>query len=293
MKYHTVDSIGINAFKVWQLPGDYSVVGKTSKGCFLKHPGNQIVFLSREAYRGPYTITLDDPSILEDMQETMVYRTERGLRINWSSEITFGDIQPWVAPDLDRLLYANPHRNIASEVGRLASTSQPSELPVACLENLGNWVILSQYKDERWSGLFQNEININDPNLASKLTQIQGYGRGLTPSGDDFLLGISLGYARYNKLFFFSKEFLEILRSLSKSSDGKTTLVSINLLHAALDGQADERLILAFDGFISNSMNAAQIYSMLKTWGNSSGLDAFSGLCWLLEITGSYSREGG
>ncbi len=56
------DWIGVGVEELRQTPGELQIAGDTSKGIFFRHPSKRVVFLSREKYCGPLTITLSNSS---------------------------------------------------------------------------------------------------------------------------------------------------------------------------------------------------------------------------------------
>jgi hypothetical protein len=108
---------------------------------------------------------------------------------------------------------------------------------------------------------------------------IVGYGRGLTPSGDDFLIGVFLSMARWGLPPGWSPtEWKMCIERILTSARQKTTLISINLLQCAADGEADERLIHAADLIFCGKTDRPETINGLLRWGNSSGVDSAAGM---------------
>jgi hypothetical protein len=105
-----------------------------------------------------------------------------------------------------------------------------------------------------------------------------GAGPGLTPLGDDLILGILLAMNR-GKLSFYPEGFLDQLnQSTIDLALDKTTRLSFSLLVCASDGSADERLIKVLDGLLAGAMIKDQDLTQLLEWGSTSGFAVLAGM---------------
>ncbi len=114
--------------------------------------------------------------------------------------------------------------------------------------------------------------------IFSALTPFLGLGAGLTPSGDDMILGLLLAYRRWGTVLKTAFDLAKLNDRLNQAASQKTTLLSANLITCASQGQADERLIHALDGIMVGSPAPDQCAQDLANWGNSSGCDALVGM---------------
>lgn len=283
------ESVGQSAFSLLRGANDLDILGQTSKGIFLRPPAARILFLSREGFRGPFTITLPWEAVLPEgpfstcRSEARCIVLDEEILINTSRAVLFAP-SPFFCTGEFQADLETAHR-----VGRLALSGQGQvDYPIRWLMKIKlDDPLNTEIQDERW-GRVLRQGTPGSTILEDALHGILGYGRGLTPSGDDFILGMALGMARYPLLVEQRAGIQEIVHRVIESAAGRTTLISANLLEAASRNQADERLLQAFDGFINGQFSARQIYSVLKTWGNSSGLDAFCGLVFLLVSSPGY-----
>ncbi len=117
----------------------------------------------------------------------------------------------------------------------------------------------------------------NKPQFIKSASKVVGLGSGLTPSGDDFLTGMSLTVARYSHIINKLKEYSTWFEPLSPLINAKTTILSSALFSASLQGSADERLIQAFDAIVRGNMVEEEIIPSISSWGSSSGFDALAG----------------
>jgi hypothetical protein len=107
---------------------------------------------------------------------------------------------------------------------------------------------------------------------------VLGYGRGLTPSGDDLLLGLLLALARWGDILAPALDIETINRLATSQACQRTTRLSASLIACAAQGQADERLVAALDGLMCGGTPAETLISAIAKWGSYSGLDALAGM---------------
>lgn len=105
-----------------------------------------------------------------------------------------------------------------------------------------------------------------------------GLGRGLTPTGDDILLGLLLALNRWRPLLAHGLDIGWLNRSILAQAYQRTTTISANLIECAARGQADERLVAALDGIMTGSPGPDETARLLSTWGSASGFDALCGM---------------
>lgn len=115
-----------------------------------------------------------------------------------------------------------------------------------------------------------NEDFGNDTELY--LEYLIGRGRGLTPSGDDFLIGM----LAYNNIRpFLSEEFFVKIKEKIRAE--VTTDVSLNFLNDAVQGYFVQEIIELFDAIHNGRNFIAHIYN-IANFGHTSGVDMLSGI---------------
>ena len=138
---------------------------------------------------------------------------------------------------------------------------------------------------------------------AEESIKLLGLGPGLTPLGDDFLLGVLLTLNRWGHLLPLPKSNLQKTNSESHPNDLvsylnqiiqektrlKTTRISASLLFCAMEGAADERLLKVLDGLISGSAISQNELRNLLRWGNSSGITVLAGMISVLKTKDTVS----
>ncbi|WP_144150428.1 DUF2877 domain-containing protein [Paraburkholderia sp. BCC1885] len=122
-------------------------------------------------------------------------------------------------------------------------------------------------------------VDDEPPRLQAQVERLIGYGTGLTPDGDDFLLGYLAVLRPWSHLDAIAGHF-ELLKQSITGQLKATTDISRHYLNMALQGHLSEplsRLIAA----ISSSANDVEIHhaalSVMRT-GSASGVDSLSGV---------------
>jgi hypothetical protein len=211
-------------------------VGVTSRGIFLRTPSKQILFISFEPYRGPLTIN------------TARKITHVGLSVQiMDSHLFIGDAA--LCLDTANLWQPDP----------LPSTIAPLPTRIATLQHFLNRAMT-----------LRPTSNLQPPtsNLQSLISNL-GLGPGLTPSGDDVVIGFLLTLNRYGRCPHNDL--------IIKEARAHTTTLSANLIECAAHGLADERLIRVVDCIFTGNKDDRALDKMLG-WGESSGLHALLGM---------------
>jgi hypothetical protein len=122
----------------------------------------------------------------------------------------------------------------------------------------------------------QQSLYVSDIDLAAEQAcSLLGYGRGLTPSGDDLIAGLLLAINRWPHLLPDDRRRSTLNDRLVKHAYTHTTALSANIIAAAGRAEADERLIGALDALFTSRLQPAEAARLLLSYGSSSGIDAF------------------
>jgi hypothetical protein len=124
--------------------------------------------------------------------------------------------------------------------------------------------------------------------IIATLETYLGLGEGLTPAGDDLVLGYLLAINRWGDLLYLDLDISRINQAIRQAAYQKTNTLSANLIECASLGQADERLVLALDGILSGEPDPDTCIAHLLSWGHSSGANALTGMS--AAITGQLPR---
>ena len=290
-------NIGLAA---WQTCGTETVarvLGVTARGIFLLTPAHRILFVSAEPWRSPLTINLNrlcDYWRAAEIGSTAQLSTARLFFPAIEFAISLSADGVWQAPSpVLRMLSQTEQRtrlqSIVREVvsrrghaGLVGLLPYLTELPDALALSVEQAALL-----ERLLGI-RRGVQYNDAaRVLDGLTGLLGQGRGLTPSGDDVVMGWLLMAARpmgvpSSRRFQSSAGNENMLKHVATSivtaAYQGTTAISANLIECAADGQGDERLIAVVDGIATGSTSIDECTECVLGWGSSSGIDALVGM---------------
>jgi hypothetical protein len=270
--------------------GRASVLGRTSRGLFLHLQSNRVVFLSQEAFCGPLTINISaDLSQIQDASRADgarlipegIFFPDPGVLIDTRQA------SPWsAAPRPARPLRSELRRAMLDAVIRLGVSWQNPAGTDSLLQSLVQWEstpktpVDSQAISLRTLG---DALAGGRPSsIVNALDHFLGRGTGLTPSGDDLVLGLLLALNRWAGVLAPEIDRPSINQAILPRLAQKTTALSANLIECAILGQADQRLIAALDGLVTGGPDAEACAASLGSWGSSSGFDALVGMALVL-----------
>lgn len=281
-------SIGSIAFDSQSIPQQGSVIGKTSRGVFIKSPSKWLVFISSESYRSPLTINLHekDGSLQKVSNEMPVHISPRGYTFpDADLEIATQNASVWRPqnPDVPPLQAAERQKQLEDASKRIMHRMSGNGL-FSLLPNLIESPSKYPLSTQKLARLevkileIQKEMNASNrlPNPET-VSEFLGYGSGLTPSGDDFVIGLLLALNRWKDILTPSNNLNTLNQQLAAKAYKKTTTLSANLIECATLGLADERLINALDYLMAGNARDSHSIDELLSWGNSSGADAYIG----------------
>jgi len=265
------------------------IMGISSYGIYIKTSVPWVVFLSFERFRGPLTINLQEiPKSLRLIGGDEPLHIDQGLlkfpRINLTISAT--DAKIWRAPPTPiHCLSSSERRNhvidialdVLKQVDNLGYSAQLASL----VKPLETETPFSETRQRGQVDLFQIQkyyLDRDFHNLVGSLDNLIGSGEGLTPGGDDVLIGLLLSLNRWKDVLWRNNSLTELNQFLIRSAYKSTTTISGNLIECAAAGQADERLIHALDWMMTGIAGYDEIVSQLLSWGNTSGLNAFIGM---------------
>ncbi len=141
--------------------------------------------------------------------------------------------------------------------------------------------VLAARQDSISSDLISNStiaLSLAIPVTRAALEKCLGLGEGLTPAGDDLVLGFLLAINRWGDLLCPDQDGREINQTIRQAAHRKTNTLSANLIECASLGQADERLILALDGIMTGEPDPDTCVAHLLSWGHTSGAYVLAGM---------------
>lgn len=132
-------------------------------------------------------------------------------------------------------------------------------------------------KDKHISSIKQIVRSNNNAIIEDVLKNILGKGKGLTPSGDDFLIGLLWANEDFT---FLSDTFKETLLKLLYTDI--TTDISKNYLKMSLIGEYSSSLIKLYES-LSLNFDFRNIIKEILDYGHTSGIDTLSGIYYGIE----------
>jgi len=285
----SIHSIGNRAMDLLSVEKIAEILGITSKGIFIKFENNKMVFLSFEDYRGPLTANLSGGF-------RHFTRLSRGGKVTLSREA---------------LLFPDSKISISRSNPKIWKPSKIAEPPDNSLDRISliRSLALDVYRFKKGEGLSEMLPALGDfsPGYANGNTQFQGVeaiieeirgqiaegdllsfsqtiqsflglGGGLTPSGDDFIIGLLLSFNRWETIFQPDNNLSRLNEIIVEAAYKRTTTLSANLIESAALGSADERLIQVVDHLATGKYHRDEVIPGLLSWGNSSGVDALVGM---------------
>jgi len=249
--------------------------GNTSKGIFALTDNKRILFITHLPYNGPLTINTE--------------RKIRGIdHIAQNTRLIFSD---------KTILFAQSALEIT--VTRNTSVWKPTPLTTSDF-NRDEFSERVKEMDQRLSNFLANRestdlniirnrlLNITPYSLVSALEifpEILGYGKGLTPSGDDFICGFTLALHAWKDILFPGEDVQPLVDRIVQQAFGKTTSISANLISFAAEGSADERILNSIQWLHIGSGACENIMKELLTYGSSSGIDTLAGILACIQVS--------
>lgn len=278
-------------------------MGNSSRGIFIKTSSKWMSFISSEPYRGPLTINLPGvEKALQNLTRGMSLRIasgklvfpDAGIEISIQNSLVWHPQSPTALPHpeterSERLVYLAKrimdNKNKAGLAPLLPSLLKFSSPDQSAAQTLSPF-------QEKILHLQRELISTSQPPSAITVISLLGYGTGLTPSGDDFVIGLLLALNRWHDLLFPTYDFQKLNRQVIDNAYQKTTTLSANLIECATLGLADERLIDALDWLMGENSPESHPVEGILGWGESSGIDVFTGFVASLSIPGDVTQSG-
>ena len=265
----SITSLGAIARRALAQAQQAAVWGVTSHGIFLHLSSDWVIFLSFDQYRGPLTLNSNlSPLWFQKLKPGSTVITSSNT-LNFDSlgiEVNTDSAQVWSASARETPSPAN----LAGRFDRLEYICQK---------------VLAARKDSISNDLIADSIVALSPvvlGARAALEKCLGLGEGLTPAGDDLVLGYLLAINRWGDLLCPEQDGREINQTIRQAAHRKTNTLSANLIECASLGQADERLIQALDGIMTGEPDPDTCVTLLLSWGHTSGMYVLAGMAWAI-----------
>lgn len=136
------------------------------------------------------------------------------------------------------------------------------------------------------------EIEEDTKKASKTILKLLGLGEGLTPAGDDFIMGLMSVFTVFkNDISFIDKLLKEIKKELKHYRD-KTTFLSSELFYYVLKDNYSSIFLDIYKSIKNKNLkNLCQNLIKLTEMGNSSGDDTLSGIVFGLDIIKSIETK--
>jgi hypothetical protein len=256
-------SLGSIARQLISQSREGALLGTTSQGVFLRVTGDRVLFLTANAERGPLTLNLDGMlrGLREGPGDPVRIAADRLWFAKTGLSISLQDASEWSPPPCARVLLSPAERVLRIEtVARLVGV--PLDPDTAALLSAVSYALQTSQQEQ----------------AAARVGRLLGCGSGLTPDGDDIVLGLLLALNRWRHRFAAELAVEAINTRLVHAARNKTTALSASLIACAAQGQADERLVTGLDGLMTGVPGAQNCADVFNRWGSSSGGNVFFGI---------------
>jgi len=265
--------------------GNAVPAGISRRGVYLRSPDDTILFLSLEKYRGPLTVNIDFkhatmPEIKSSssifLSPTKITFPGEGIQINLENAKVWNPSLP-----SGRLPVEISHSRLKSAIEGTQQSKERNKYQYLLDSVLpGNTIHIPDLLGfNHHLTEFLASLERSKPTLEGKeLSRLLGLGPGLSPLGDDFILGVILTLNRWKQVLIPVQGLKQFNRDLLKDAGNKTTALSASLLSCAIEGAADERLLAVLDSFFSGDESSSRDLNDLLKWGSSSGIGVLAGM---------------
>jgi hypothetical protein len=259
-----VDVLGTRARQVISQDRLAAISGITSRGLFVSVREEGVLFLSGERYRGPLTLNLKSKNgVFEGIKPGDVVQILDGT-------LFFPTTGLWIlARQANEWKPDKPSPTILSPSERRCRLNEAFRLVSSSVEAFSETTV-----DD-----LKQSMNMNyEMSIISSLEPLLGRGIGLTPGGDDLIIGFLLSLNRWGNLLYPNLRRNIINQSIMETARQRTTALSVSLIECAAQAQAEERLIMALDSLVTGTTELPMCIYYLRSYGNSSGIESFIGM---------------
>jgi hypothetical protein len=264
--------------------------GITSNGIFINLQGS-IIFLTNTRHFGPVNIIANLPlpvqwKIEDELEIDISDQTINFDHPNYPVSLKIKEIWKTPPKPVSNRSDDEPQKRILAAARQLSLLKNEQGYAPLLLPFVSD--TLSLETDNTWLFSSWNTIKLLKISMIQKDTEsilslanlLIGSGRGLTPSGDDLLTGLTFMRRRW---FSDINWMTEVEGQLLATFKVKTTSVSSTLFECAMQGEADARIQEMADVLMSADIPFQQQAIELSRWGNSSGADVFLGMILAIE----------
>jgi len=278
-----IRAVGFEADQVLQRNSSVEVYGTSSSGIYLQTANDLTLFLSRESFHGPLTINLsgDHKGLDKVYPRTIVNIDGNKLVFHGAKlELSINHAEIWVPPVAPE--FSGARKKILDDLYQQCKrlVGDNPFFPLLEMAFTGISVPLPGFPDfyKRMMFLKKSVQSGDVSNLTWEIENLLGVGPGLTPLGDDLILGILLALNRGKESSQAEVYLTQLNQGVIELALDKTTRLSFSLIVCAADGSADERLLNILDDLLSGTEPGDKDLMHMLTWGSTSGFAVLAGM---------------
>ncbi|MBI9046983.1 MAG: DUF2877 domain-containing protein [Anaerolineaceae bacterium] len=247
--------VGHPANKYLEHDQEGKIVGVTSQGLFISTFENHILFVTHQLFKGPLTINVPGQLLYGSQKPGQIVRLSRNRIVfeNNQSTVEIEGAQIWQAE-----IPQSRRRSLQESWERFQQISTQNFSEIGTLPQ---WEAISSLGD--WFNYVQGLI---------------GAGEGLTPVGDDIILGLVLILNRHEGKKFKFPELKRFNQQIIDLAKEQTNMLSSNLITCASSGWADERITRVCNHLLFDECLRTTDMGNLFTWGSTSGKQVWQGM---------------
>jgi hypothetical protein len=270
---------------------DFVGARRTSPGAISNFTpkSDRIIFFTTQPYPGPLTINIsqinDSLKLIQsgiefESRESTIFFPALDIAIQTSSGEIWDSPTPSTKPrsihSREKLIKKVANQIIA-QAGKKGQPDISDLVRLVIFREYNKNIELSPHTKAISDFIIQVRGNGSLPVLSTALSLL-GQGEGLTPSGDDLVLGLVLTLNRWKNILIPDIDIDDFNENIIREAFKRTTTLSANLIECAVFRQADERLVNALDQIICEiPFNKDSLGASLK-WGSSSGYYVMLGI---------------
>jgi len=290
-------SIGRPVFDIITMKREHQVAGRVlasyRRACNLVTTEGEIIALVGPAVgNGPLNIVIEDIRVLERVRPGLpTVFSDAQLVLGDSLVVSLDGAQLW-GPEVNWGCLATERRKLEDTLAALCSWLSQNDIADGLLG-----LVLNKEKEPgaqadgtcsphnraflamarmgiKW--LMQALQDGDRPSVGESAALLAGLGPGLTPAGDDYLVGLMAGLRVWPGLCEVSSE--EACRIILEAAEGRTTLLSRAFLRSAKEGLFGEswhELLAELAG--GEAIGMQQAAKRILSAGATSGADALAG----------------
>lgn len=281
--YVSDNRIGSIAKKWLSHPKQVQVFGTTSSGIFLHlNDGYKTVYMSNYPDFGPININLKSelPNSWKKSKQIKIAFSDGELSLDGK---TYNNFTNWetkaampfnITPDTfnertqkaaKQLVFIKGDHGFTKLIPKLAGNSNKIQTDLNPV-----WENIKKTK----AALINQDVD----SFIQAVKPLISYGRGLTPSGDDFLCGLIYCLVRKDAQNIFTPTLLKSKETVLEIAKKQTTSISTSLLACSFEGEAHSRIEEITEALTHQETEFNKQALRMAGWGSSSGADTTLGI---------------